>query len=77
MVVLGGRAVSYERGTPVGVGILYRGTSLIRNRSPQDPTVGLCLGPYGFPIGGTVAYERGTPEGSWGVISYEPGTRRV
>ena len=25
----------------------YRGTSLIRNSAPLDPTVGLCLGPYG------------------------------
>jgi len=27
----------------------------------QDPTVGLCLGPYGSPRGWTVSYERGTP----------------
>jgi hypothetical protein len=27
----------------------------------QDPTVGLCLGPYGGPSGGGVSYERGTP----------------
>jgi len=29
----------------------YRGTSLKRNRVPKDPTVGLCLGPYGGPRG--------------------------
>jgi len=23
--------------------------------------MGLCLGPCGFPIGGAVSYERGTP----------------
>jgi hypothetical protein len=31
---------------------LYRGTSLLKNRAPLGPTVGLCLGPYGSPIGG-------------------------
>ena len=30
----------------------YRGTSLIRNRAPLDPTVGLCLGLYVGPRGG-------------------------
>ena len=30
----------------------YRGTSLMRNSPPQDPTVGLCLGPYGGLGGG-------------------------
>jgi hypothetical protein len=39
----------------------YMGTSRIRNRLPQDPTVGLCLGPYCGPRGGTVSSERGTP----------------
>ena len=29
----------------------YRGTSLIRNRPTQDPTVGLCLVPWGGPRG--------------------------
>jgi len=29
-----------------------RGGSLIRNTPPWDPTVGLCLGPYGGPMGG-------------------------
>ena len=29
--------------------------------SPQDPTAGLCLGPYGGPRGWAVSYERGTP----------------
>ena len=28
---------------------------------PWDPTVGLCLGPYGDPDEGAVSYERGTP----------------
>ena len=58
MVVLGGGAVSYERGTPVlasnnmnrpqgdpiplGVALPYRGTSLIRNR--------LLLGLYSSPL---------------------------
>ena len=36
MVVLGGGAVSCERGTPV--------PHLQENELPQDPTVGLCLG---------------------------------
>ena len=27
----------------------YRGTLLIEKRPPWDPTVGLCLGPYGAP----------------------------
>jgi len=38
------------------------GTSLIRNRRPpQDPTVGLRLGPFGRPGGGwQFSYERGT-----------------
>ena len=27
----------------------------------QDPTVGLCVGPYGGPRGGGGSYERGTP----------------
>ena len=27
---------------------------------PQDPTVGLCLGTYGDPVGLGVCYERGT-----------------
>ena len=40
----------------------YRGTSLIRNASPQDPTVGLCVWPYGGPSGGgAFYYERGGP----------------
>ena len=40
----------------------YRGTSLTRNRPPpQDPTVGLCLGPYGGPGKLGVSHERGTP----------------
>ena len=29
--------------------------------SPSDPAVGLCLGPYGGPGGGSISYERGTP----------------
>ena len=40
----------------------YRGASLIRQYAPsQDPSVGLCLGPYGGPRGWAVSYERGTP----------------
>jgi len=31
---------------------------------PQDPTVGLCLGPYGGPRGWAFSYERGTPVGA-------------
>jgi len=32
----------------------YRGTSLIRNSAPlEDPTVGICLGPYDGPKGGS------------------------
>ena len=52
--------------TPPGVIIqvdlsTYRGTSLIRKRPPLGPTVGLCLGPYGGPMGWEFSYERGTP----------------
>ena len=44
------------------VGSRYRGTLPVRDSAPQDPTVGLCLGPYGGPEGvGAVSYERGTP----------------
>jgi len=39
----------------------YRGTSLIRNTPPYDPTVALCLGTYGDLRGVGVSYERGTP----------------
>ena len=42
-------------------------TSLMRNDAPQDPTVGLCLGPYGGPRrGGTKAEDlrRETQRGS-------------
>ena len=39
----------------------YRGTSLIRNQPPQDPSEGLCLKPYGNPRGMGVSYERGVP----------------
>ena len=42
---------------------MYRGTSLT-NRPPSDPTVGLCLRPYGGPRGEAVSYERGTPVGA-------------
>ena len=31
---------------------LYRVASLLRNLTPLDPTVGLCLGPYESPTGG-------------------------
>ena len=30
---------------------------------PQDPTVGVCLGPCGGPRGWMFSYERGTPVG--------------
>ena len=33
----------------------------MKNCAPQDPTVGLCLGPYGGPRGGADSYELGTP----------------
>ena len=32
--------------------VKYRGTSLIRNSTPQDPTVAIYLGPYGGLKGG-------------------------
>ena len=35
----------------------YRGTSLIRNNPPVDPTVARCLGTYGGPRGLDVSYE--------------------
>ena len=28
---------------------------------PEDPIVGLCLGPYGAPKGGSISYEQGSP----------------
>jgi hypothetical protein len=31
------------------------------NATPWDPTVGVCLGPYGPPGGVALSYERGTP----------------
>jgi hypothetical protein len=40
---------------------MYRGTSLIRSCAPQDPSVGLYLGPYSGPGGGAVSYERDIP----------------
>ena len=36
--------------------------SLIRKDTPQDPAVGICIGPYGGPRGGgAVSDVRGTP----------------
>ena len=35
----------------------FRGTSLKRNHHPVGPYVGLCLGPYGGPMGVAVSYE--------------------
>ena len=33
-----------------------------KNATPKDPTVGICVGPYGVPRGGgAVSFERGTP----------------
>jgi hypothetical protein len=52
----GGRAMD-----PRGKGCVERGTSLARNRPPYEPTVGLCLGPDGGPIGVAVSFELGTP----------------
>ena len=31
----------------------------------QDPTVALCVGTYGGPMGVGVSYERGTPLAKW------------
>ena len=42
----GDRTLSYLRM------VNFRGTSLIRKRTSQDPTVGLCLGSKGGPRGG-------------------------
>ena len=47
----------------------HRGTSLMKKRPPYDPTAGLCLGPYGGPMGWTFYYERGTP-----VVVLQVGT---
>ena len=41
--------------------VMYRGTSLIRETPPWDPTVALCLGTSGDPRVMGVSYERGTP----------------
>ena len=42
---------------------VYRGTSLIKNITPYDPTVGQRLGPYAGPRGVALSYEQGTPVG--------------
>ena len=42
----------------------YRGTTLIRNNPPEDPTEALCLGTYGDPMEVGVSYERGNPVGA-------------
>ena len=44
------------------VHLMYRAAACQGNH-PYDPTVGLCLGPYGVPRGVGVSYERGTPVG--------------
>jgi hypothetical protein len=38
-----------------------RGTSPMRNTPPSDPTVGLCLRPYGCSREGGFFYDRSTP----------------
>ena len=41
---------------------------------PQDPRVGLCLGPYGGPKEVGVSYKRGTPVGALGeAVEASPG----
>ena len=54
----------------------YRGTLLIRKRTPQDPTAGPCLGPYGGPKGVGVVLcarhpctsdPRSAKSGCWGT----------
>ena len=43
---------------------MYRSTGVphsYETAHSQDPTVGLCLGPYGGPRGGAIFYEQGTP----------------
>ena len=51
----------------------YRDTSLIRETAfSQDLTVEICLGPYGGPRWGAVAYGRGTPKFSVGYFSLSP-----
>ena len=43
-------------------GVHCRGTSLItKTPPPEDPTVALCRGTYGGPMGVGVSYQRGTP----------------
>ena len=44
------RRLFHSKGSPFGGA--YRGASLIRTRTPYDPTVGICLGPYESPVGG-------------------------
>ena len=43
---------------PGAVRVLFRGTGVPLG---GDPTVGLCLGPYGPPRVWAFSYERGTP----------------
>ena len=58
----------------------YKGTSLMRKRRPlEDPTVGICVGPYGDPRGGAISDERGIPvivgQPPWGgpCVPYDAG----
>ena len=43
---------------------------------PYDPTVALCLGTYGDPMGVGLSYERGTPEERGHVRWSRPPVRR-
>ena len=54
----------------------YRGTSLVRNTPPEDPTVGLCLGFY--PPNTTIAHILlNYPHGAQAFLTVEgnPGCR--
>ena len=46
-----------------------------KQRPPQDPPVGLCLGPMVVQWGGAVSYERGIPvQGGLGLGSIHRGS---
>ena len=64
---------SKRPGPDAGRGFGYRGTSLIRNTPPSDPTVALCIGTSGDPRGVGVLYERGVPVQIFKAAEVFPG----
>ena len=46
---------------PLGLGVGVQGTLAARGKRRVNPTVDICLGTYGDPMGVGFSYERGTP----------------